>query len=146
MDLKNDHSNKVNEQEDRYQETLGRRDNFSLHATLSILSFLIFGLLPPVVYGFSFRKSDDRDLKLAAVGGASLFCIILLAIGKAHVQRKQPKPDTSTVLYFFCTGLMASSASYVAGDLINKLLQRICGFESNLPFPELKPATTWASY
>ncbi|KAJ6764626.1 MEMBRANE PROTEIN OF ER BODY-LIKE PROTEIN [Salix koriyanagi] len=101
MDLKNDHS-------DRYQETLGRRDNFSLHAALSILSFLIFGLLPPVMYGFSFRKSDDRDLKLAAVGGASLFCIILLAIGKAHTQRKQPKPYISTIFYFFCTGLMAS--------------------------------------
>ncbi|KAJ6376260.1 hypothetical protein OIU77_001092 [Salix suchowensis] len=146
MDLKNDHSNTVNEQEDRYQETLGRRDNFSLHATLSILSFLIFGLLPPVMYGFSFRKSDDTDLKLAAVIGASLFCIILLAIGKAHIQRKQPKPYISTVLYFFCTGLMASGASYVAGDLISKLLQKISGFESNLSFPELKPATTWASY
>ncbi|KAJ6418936.1 hypothetical protein OIU84_002164 [Salix udensis] len=146
MDLKNDHSNKVNEQEDRYQETLGRRDNFSLHATLSILSFLIFGLLPPVVYGFSFRKSDDRDLKLAAVGGASLFCIILLAIGKAHIQRKQPKPYISTVLYFFCTGLMASGASYLVGDLISKLLQKISGFESNLPISELKPTTAWASY
>ncbi|XP_052302101.1 uncharacterized protein LOC18096607 isoform X3 [Populus trichocarpa] len=143
VDLKNDRSNQVNEQEDRYQETLGRRDNFSLHATLSILSFLIFGLLPPVMYGFSFRKSDDRDLKLAAVDGASLFYIILLAIGKAHIQRKQPKPYISTVLYFFCIGLMASGASYVVGDLISKLLQKISGFESNLPFPELK---TWASY
>jgi len=149
VDLKNDRSNQVNEQEDRYQETLGRRDNFSLHATLSILSFLIFGLLPPVMYGFSFRKSDDRDLKLAAVDGASLFCIILLAIGKAHIQRKQPKPYISTVLYFLCIGLMASGASYVVGDLISKLLQKISGFESNLPFPELKPTeptTTWASY
>ncbi|KAH8492338.1 hypothetical protein H0E87_021775 [Populus deltoides] len=149
VDLKNDRSDQVNEQEDRYQETLGRRDNFSLHATLSILSFLIFGLLPPVMYGFSFRKSDDRDLKLAAVGGASLFCIILLAIGKAHIQRKQPKPYISTVLYFFCTGLMASGASYLVGDLISNLLQKISGFESNLPFPELKPTeptTAWVSY
>ncbi|XP_011005395.1 PREDICTED: uncharacterized protein LOC105111661 isoform X4 [Populus euphratica] len=149
VDLKNDRSNQVNEQEDRYQETLGRRDNFSLHATLSILSFLIFGLLPPVMYGFSFRKSDDRDLKLAAVDGASLSCIILLAIGKAHIQRKQPKPYISTVLYFFCIGLMASGASYVVGDLIGKLLQKMSGFESNLPFPELKPTEptmTWASY
>jgi len=136
VDLKNNRSNQVNEQEDRYQKTLGRRDNFSLHATLSILSFLI-RLLPPVMYGFSFRKSDDRDLKLAAV------------IGKAHIQRKQPKPYTSTVLYFFCIGLMASGASYVVGDLISKLLQKISGFESNLPSPELKPTeptTTWASY
>ncbi|KAJ6881047.1 hypothetical protein NC651_027786 [Populus alba x Populus x berolinensis] len=149
VDLKNDRSNQVNEQEDRYQETLGRRDNFSLHATLSILSFLIFGLLPPVMYGFSFRKSDDRDLKLAAVGGASLFCIILLATGKAHIQRKQPKAYISTVLYFVCIGLMASGASYVVGDLIDKLLQKISGFESNSAFPELKPTeptTTWASY
>ncbi|XP_011003328.1 PREDICTED: membrane protein of ER body-like protein isoform X1 [Populus euphratica] len=147
VDLKNDRSNQVNEQEDRYQETLGRRDNFSLHATLSILSFLIFGLLPPVMYGFLFRKSDDGDLKLAAVGGASLFCIILLAVGKAHIQRKQPKPYISTALYFFSIGLMASGASFIAGDLISKLLQKISGFESNL-LQVLKPSepATWASY
>ncbi|KAF9667223.1 hypothetical protein SADUNF_Sadunf15G0000200 [Salix dunnii] len=147
MDLKNDCSNQVNEQEDRYQETLGRRDNFSFHATVSILSFLVFGLLPPVMYGFLFLKSDDTYLKLAAVGGASLFCIILLAVGKAYIQRKQPKPYISTVLYFFSIGLMASGASYVAGDLINKLLQKISGFESNL-LQELKPSepVTWASY
>ncbi|KAI5561628.1 hypothetical protein BDE02_15G000100 [Populus trichocarpa] len=147
VDLKNDRSNQVNEQEDRYQETLGRRDNFSFHATVSILSFLVFGLLPPVMYGFLFRKSDDRDLKLAAVGGASLFCIILLAAGKAHIQKKQPKPYISTALYFFSIGLMASGASYIAGDLIGKLLQKIGGFESNL-LQELKPSgpATWASY
>ncbi|KAL3570420.1 hypothetical protein D5086_027669 [Populus alba] len=147
VDLKNDRSNQVNEQEDRYQETLGRRDNFSFHATVSILSFLVFGLLPPVMYGFSFRKSDDRDLKLAAVGGASLFCIILLAVGKAHVQRKQPKPYIRTALYFFSIGLMASGAAYIAGDLIGKLLQKIDRFESNL-LQELKPSepATWASY
>ncbi|XP_061952391.1 membrane protein of ER body-like protein isoform X2 [Populus nigra] len=147
VDLKNDRSTQVNEQEDRYQETLGRRDNFSFHATVSILSFLVFGLLPPVMYGFLFRKSDDRDLKLAAVGGASFFCIILLAVGKAHIQRKQPKPYISTALYFFSIGLMASGASYIAGDLIGKLLQKIGGFESNL-LQELKPSepATWASY
>ncbi|KAJ6294711.1 hypothetical protein OIU76_022732 [Salix suchowensis] len=147
MDLKNDRSNQVNEQEDRYQETLGRRDNFPFHATVSILSFLVFGLLPPVMYGFLFLKSDDRDLKLAAVGGASLFCIILLAFGKASIQRKQPKPYISTALYFFSIGLMATGASYIAGDLISKLLQKISGFESNL-LQELKPSepATWASY
>ncbi|CAK7324322.1 unnamed protein product [Dovyalis caffra] len=145
MDLKNLGSNEVNEQEDRYQKTLGRRDNFSLHATVSVLSFLIFGLLPPVIYGFSFRKSDDRDLKLAAVGGASLICIILLAIGKAHVQSK---PYFSTVFYFFSTGVIASGASYIAGDLISKLLQKISGFESSLSFPDLKPTepAAWAIY
>ncbi|KAJ6677467.1 MEMBRANE PROTEIN OF ER BODY-LIKE PROTEIN [Salix viminalis] len=147
MDLKNDRSNQVNEQEDRYQETLGRRDNFPFHATVSILSFLVFGLLPPVMYGFLFLRSDNRDLKLAAVGGASLFCIILLAFGKASIQRKQPKPYISTALYFLSIGLMASGASYVAGDLISKLLQKISGFESNL-LQELKPSepATWASY
>ncbi|KAL7162971.1 hypothetical protein ACSBR2_039136 [Camellia fascicularis] len=57
-ELKNDRyegvsSLQVTERLDKYQELLGRRENFLLHATVAILSFLIFGLLPPVIYGFS---------------------------------------------------------------------------------------------
>ncbi|KAJ6775707.1 MEMBRANE PROTEIN OF ER BODY-LIKE PROTEIN [Salix purpurea] len=121
MDLKNDHSNKVNEQEDRYQETLGRRDNFSLHATLSILSFLIFGLLPPVVYGFSFRKSDDRDLKLAAVGGASFLHHIACYREGPHSEETTQAIHQHCIILLFAPGLWPQGASYLVGDLISKL-------------------------
>lgn len=156
-DLKNDHhggsSSEPNEQvEDRYAKTLGRRENFPLHATVAILSFLIFGLIPPVIYGFSFRKSDNRDLKLAAVGGASLVCVMLLAIGKAHV-RRQARNYVGTVLYYASIAVMASGASYIAGDLLNMLWEKLGWSDSqpsssvSLSFPTAKPVNpAWASY
>ncbi|WRX19205.1 hypothetical protein QQP08_011692 [Theobroma cacao] len=144
-ELKNDKppgaSTEVNV-EDRYQVVLGRRQNFVLHVTVAILSFLIFGLVPPIVYGFSFRKSDDKDLKLAAVAGASLVCIILLALGKGHV-RKPHRAYFRTVSYYVALGFMASGISYVAGELIKKLLEKLGLFEStsavSAPFLETIP-------
>lgn len=41
--------------QDRYQELLGRRANFLLHAVVAVLSFLIFGSVPLVVYGLLIR-------------------------------------------------------------------------------------------
>ena len=98
--------------------------------TVAILSFFIFGLVPPVVYGFSFRQSDDKDLKLAAVAGASLVCIILLALGKGHF-RKPHRTYFRTVLYYVAMGIMASGISYLVGQLIKKLLEQLGLFESS---------------
>ncbi|KAJ4832490.1 hypothetical protein Tsubulata_000038 [Turnera subulata] len=155
-DLKNDHhggtSSGERNQQDRYRKTLGRREHFPLHATLVIISFLIFGLLPPIVYGFAYRESDNRDYKLAAVGIASLVCIMLLAIGKAHVQTP-PKKYISTIFYYISIGVAASGASYVAGDLIDKLLEKLGWLHSqpssavNFSFPASKPVgQAWAFY
>ncbi|KAI4383181.1 hypothetical protein MLD38_009050 [Melastoma candidum] len=74
------------ETEDQYTELLGNRRHIFLHASIVILSFIVFGAVAPVTYAFSFRKSDSRDYKLAAVAGASVFCILLLAIGKAYLK------------------------------------------------------------
>ncbi|XP_047321477.1 uncharacterized protein LOC124925497 isoform X10 [Impatiens glandulifera] len=115
---------------DRYLELLGCRENFWIQATVGILSFLIFGMIPPVTYGFSFRKSDDMDFKLAAVATASLLCIALLASGKAYIQRQPAKGYVKTVVYYIIMGFMASGISYVAGDLIKKLLEKLGLFES----------------
>ncbi|KAM7467602.1 hypothetical protein LguiB_015164 [Lonicera macranthoides] len=141
-------SNQVSEQVDRYQELLGRRSDFTLHAVVAVSSFLIFGLLPPVIYGFSFRKSNDRDLKLVAVAAGSLVCIILLAVGKAYV-RRPPKSYFKTVMYFVIMGIMASGASYIAGGLIMKLLEKLGLFEPSQGVSVLKPGLVnpaWASY
>ncbi|KZV38811.1 hypothetical protein F511_32693 [Dorcoceras hygrometricum] len=102
---------------DRYQELLGRRQNFKLHAIVCILSYLVFGLMPIVVYGFSFRQSEERELKLLVVGAASLLCIIGLSIGKAYVCRP-PKAYVKTVVNFVILGFMASGISYAAGVLV----------------------------
>ena len=108
---------------DRYEEHLGKRDNFILHAFFAILSFLVFGLVPPVVYGFTFHESNDKDLKLAAVAAASLICIIILAFAKAYTQK--PCKYLKTVTYYITVGLGVSGASYLAGQLINKLLEKL---------------------
>ncbi|KAK1570794.1 hypothetical protein Q3G72_007093 [Acer saccharum] len=157
-ELKKDHSeetsNQINVQDGRYQRLLGQEQNFSRHAVVVILSFLIFGLLPPVIYGFSFRKSDDRDLKIAAVAGSSLVCIVLLAVAKGHVQ-KPPRSYFKTVLYYVSIGVTASGISYVVGDLFEKLMEKLGLFVSSkevmIPFLEtdlintnMEPA--WSSF
>ncbi|XP_027337097.1 membrane protein of ER body-like protein [Abrus precatorius] len=120
---------------DRYNELLGQRENFFLHAFVAILSFIVFGLVPPVVYGFSFLESDDKDFKLAAVAGASLLCITMLSIGKAYIKRPNSYLTYfQTVLYYVTTGAVASVLSYLAGDLVKTLVEKLGWFESTPPF------------
>lgn len=143
-------SNQITEQRDRYKELLGRRQNFVLHAIVAIISYLIFGLVPPVVYGFSFRKSDDKQLKLVVVGAASLVCILVLAIGRAYIQRP-PKPYLKTVINFVILGFMVSGVSYAAGELVERLLEKLGLFKastvSNLVVPDMRSTGSgWASY
>ncbi|XP_035547601.1 membrane protein of ER body 2-like [Juglans regia] len=137
LELKNDQSRVTSDETDdeqeaagRYQEVLGQKRNFILHASVAVLSFLVFGLVPPVVYGFSFYKSDERSLKMAAVAAASLACITVLANAKAYVQ----KPPNwyiyvTTVLHYVVLGVGAAGISYLAGFLLNKLIQKLGWFE-----------------
>ncbi|KAK7304521.1 hypothetical protein VNO77_42402 [Canavalia gladiata] len=123
--------NNTHESMDQYNQLLGQRENFYLHGFIAILSFIVFGLVPPLVYGFSFRESDDKDFKLVAVAGASLLCITLLSIAKAYIKR----PNTyltyfQTVLFYVSTGAVASVLSYLAGNLGKKLLENLGWFES----------------
>ena len=132
---------------DQYHELLGQRRNFLLHAVFAILSYFTFGLLPPVVYGFSFQKSDDRDLKLVAVAVVAVLGIIILAAGKAYIQRA-PRPYVKTVVYYVVTALMASGVSYAAGNLINMFLKKFGAFQPNLvvTLPETTEPAAWASF
>ncbi|ESW06123.1 hypothetical protein PHAVU_010G021600 [Phaseolus vulgaris] len=140
------------EQVDRYIELLGQKENFILHAFIAIISFLVFGLVPPVVYGFSFGESGDKDFKLAAVAAASLLCITLLSIAKAYIKR----PNSyftyfKTVLYYISTGAVASLLSYIAGDLVKELIENLGWFDSVSNFSMQIPGigvqqTGWGSY
>ncbi|CAN0880441.1 Membrane protein of ER body 2 [Linum grandiflorum] len=128
LDLKHDYSRfSAVQEEDCYQKTLGKRENFALHFSAAILSFLVCGLLPTVTYGFTFQTGSNGDInkeeKLIAAGGVSLLCIILLAIGKAHIQNKQQlKGYAGTVIYFFSIWMATSGTCYLVGDLIKKLI------------------------
>ncbi|KAL1547329.1 hypothetical protein AAHA92_23820 [Salvia divinorum] len=144
-------SNEVTEQADRYRQLLGRRQNFALHAFVAIIAYIVFGLVPPVVYGFSFRGSDDKQMKLLMVAAASLVCILVLTVGKAYVQRP-PKPYLQTVMTFLIVGISVSGVSYAAGGLVERLLEKLGLFEpssaaANLLVPEMRSVGSgWASY
>ncbi|XP_058745393.1 membrane protein of ER body-like protein [Vicia villosa] len=115
---------------DRYNEVLGQRKNFILHAFIAILSFIIFGLIPPVVYGFTFRENDEKDFKLAAVAGASLICITLLSILKAYIKRPNSYLTYfQTVFFYVSTGGVATVLSYLAGDMMKKIIEKLGWFE-----------------
>ncbi|KAG8381640.1 hypothetical protein BUALT_Bualt06G0142600 [Buddleja alternifolia] len=149
-EVANQVSNQVPKQRDRYKQLLGRRENFILHAVVAIISYIIFGLVPPLVYGFSFRKTNDKELKLLVVAASSLLCIVPLAIGRAYVSRP-PKPYLQSVTTFVILGFMVSGVSYAAGILVERLLEKLGLFESssisNLLLPEMaKGGSAWASY
>ncbi|KAI3978173.1 hypothetical protein MKX01_013004 [Papaver californicum] len=163
-ELKSDRHERVTEVEDkkvdRYEELLGRRHNFPRHATVAVLSYLVFGLLPPIIYGFSFRDSNNKDYKILTVAAVSLICIILLAIGKAHTHRP-PRSNSSyikTILYFVSIGLAASGLSFVLGQVVKKLLERFALLEPHATFspsssfllgqtiPSIAESSAWSSY
>jgi len=143
------------EQVGHYWLELGRRRKYRLHMVVAILSYILFGLLPPVIYGLSFRMSNNRENKMMAVAAASLMCIGLLAIAKAHVKR--PRTYIATLLYYLSIGFSSSGLSYVAGVLITRLLAHFGlinqgGASAPAP-PSLlfsqamgADAATWASY
>ncbi|KAI7984079.1 Membrane protein of ER body-like protein [Camellia lanceoleosa] len=137
-------------EESRYKVLLGQTNNFLLHATVAVLAFLIFGLIPPVTYGFSFRQTDDKDLKLVVVATTSLLCIAILAIGKAYIQKK-PNSYIKTVLYYIGMAVMASGISYAAGELIKRLVEKLGWFDSSvavtLSVPQVQSVNpAWGSY
>lgn len=151
-DLRYGETSKTNE--NRYKEHLGGKEHFLLHATLAVLSYLVFGLIPPVMYGFTFRASDDRDYKILAVATASLLCIAILAIAKAYTRGEQKfMAYFKTILYYVISAVMVSGIAYAVGDLVNKLLERLgwlnppATVEPQL-FSQAKSfnPTSWASY
>ncbi|XP_021762436.1 membrane protein of ER body-like protein isoform X1 [Chenopodium quinoa] len=135
---------------EHYEQQLGRPGHFLLHATIAIISYLVFGLMSPIIYGFSFYKSDNKYLKLAALAAVSLVCITLLSTGKAYVQRP-PKAYMKTVFSYISLGIMVAGPGYIAGDLANMLLKKFEVFGSsssgNMSVIEAKVVKgAWSSY
>ncbi|XP_078161976.1 membrane protein of ER body-like protein isoform X2 [Carex rostrata] len=118
----------------RYWALLGRKGHFGLHATVAVVSYIFFGLLPPLVYGFTFRETDDSEYKLIAVAITSLVCIAILSIGKAHARPR--RTYFTTMLYYLTIGVSASGLSYVAGMLLKQLIESLGLFDQgSLPAP-----------
>ncbi|KAJ4776683.1 Vacuolar iron transporter (VIT) family protein [Rhynchospora pubera] len=118
----------------RYWALLGRKGHFGLHASVAIISYIFFGLLPPLVYAFSFRKMDNSEYKTIAVAASSLVCIAILSLGKAHVRPR--RTYFTTMLYYITIGVSASGLSYVAGMLLKQLIESLGLFdEGSSPVP-----------
>ncbi|KAH9611312.1 hypothetical protein KSS87_023674 [Heliosperma pusillum] len=117
---------------EHYEAQLGRPGHYMLHAVVAIISYLVFGLMSPIIYGFSFRKSDNKDYKLATLAATAIACIALLSAAKAYV-RNPPKGYIKTVFYYISLGFMVSGLGYVAGDTINMLLKKLGVFDPRAP-------------
>ncbi|XP_072995815.1 membrane protein of ER body-like protein isoform X4 [Typha latifolia] len=117
----------------RYWMLLGRRGNFRLHAIVAILSYILVGILPPLIYGFSFQKSNNREYKLIAVAAASLLCVAPLAIGKAHVYPQ--KTYIKTLSYYLGLGITVAGLSYVAGVMLTRLVDKLGLVDQNSSAP-----------
>ncbi|KAG8094158.1 hypothetical protein GUJ93_ZPchr0012g21686 [Zizania palustris] len=119
------------EQVGHYWVQLGRRSKSRRHVFMAMLSYILFGLLPPVIYGLSFRGGGgggggEREKKMVAVVAASLACIALLAVGKAHVKTPpRSRSYVKTVVYYLSIAVSSSGLSYFAGVLITMLLARL---------------------
>ncbi|XP_074319094.1 membrane protein of ER body-like protein [Silene latifolia] len=111
-----------------YEDQLGQPGHFLMHATIAVISYLVFGLISPLIYGFSFYKSDNKYLKLAALAASSFVCITVLSTGKAYAQRP-PKAYLKTVFYYISLTVTVSGIAYVAGNLISILLKNLLVFE-----------------
>ncbi|XBI92069.1 hypothetical protein VPH35_029228 [Triticum aestivum] len=79
---------------------------------LALLSHMVFGSLPPVLCGLSFRESNDGENKMMNVADASLACIALRAM-----------PYFKTLIYYLTIAVSLSRILYVAGVLITRLLK-----------------------
>lgn len=136
-ELKSAHDAEAASQRDeragRYWEKLGKRKYFRRHVFFAILSYIIFGVLPPLIYGFSFRESDNKEYKLMVVASASLFFVALLAIGKAHVRPQ--KGYIKSLFYYLGIAAPASGLSYVAGVMIDRLFVEFGLFDTTATAP-----------
>ncbi|KAH9606716.1 hypothetical protein KSS87_003780 [Heliosperma pusillum] len=134
----------------QYEDQLGQPGHFLMHAVIAVISYLVFGLMSPLIYGFSFYKSDNKYLKLATLAASSLMFITALSTGKAYVQRP-PKAYLKTVFYYISLTVAVSGIAYVAGNLISILLKNLSVFESetsnSMPALEARLLNgPWSSY
>ncbi|CAI9768685.1 unnamed protein product [Fraxinus pennsylvanica] len=125
-----------NEQTDRYEELIGRKERFLLHFTFAILSFLLFGLIPPAVYGLAFKLTDNNEYTIIAVAAASLICVLLLSTGKAYCQGDKGFGEyLKTISYYVSNAVAVSGVAYGIGDGIKILVQKLGWFEPSTPTP-----------
>nr|XP_043637588.1 uncharacterized protein LOC122608555 [Erigeron canadensis] len=116
-----------------YTEQLGRVNYFPFHATLATLSFIIFGMIPPSTFVFSFIKTNDKKLAIWVVSAVSLLCLSLLAIFKAYVITSITYrfKYVRTVLWYQVIALGVSICSYLASKMVKGSIEDIGLFNTS---------------
>ncbi|KAG0555238.1 hypothetical protein KC19_12G154700 [Ceratodon purpureus] len=105
----------------RFQQSVGPR--FWINGFLAMISFLFFGALPVLAFGFSFRELNDHDYKMVATVVVSTIAIIFLGCGKVAAKMT----DLSyrrTLTTLISTGIVAAVAGFYTGEYISKLLEK----------------------
>ncbi|KAL2622300.1 hypothetical protein R1flu_002505 [Riccia fluitans] len=100
--------------------------SYRVNGFLAAFAYLLFGLLPPVTYGFSFRDKTNRDWKMGATCFVAIVSLVLLGWAKARVTAQKPFMVITTLI---TTGFVAAITSYKVGDYVSRLLQEL-GFDS----------------
>nr|PNR28953.1 hypothetical protein PHYPA_027645 [Physcomitrium patens] len=110
----------------RFRESVGPR--FWVNGPLAMLSFLVFGPLPALAFGLSFRQSNGHDYKMAVTVVVSTVALALLGFGK--VASKMTKLSyTRTVSTLIITGVVAAVVGFYSGYYISKLLESFGTFD-----------------
>ncbi|KAH6824622.1 hypothetical protein C2S53_010718 [Perilla frutescens var. hirtella] len=135
----------------KYKELLGHgKEHFIFHATFTMLSYLVFGLIAPTTYGFAFRESDNKDYKMIVVFIVSFACIFILAMAKAYVIKEKEKVScyVKTTRIYLSMTVIASGVAYALGYFIQVLMLKLNLFKSareTICVVSESPAV-WASY
>lgn len=99
---------------DPYEELLGKRNKVILHCFVVLISFIFFGVIPPLFYGFSFKITDKGRYQEAAIFvAASLVCVISLSFAKAYAFGMD---KLKTVAAYTGIAIGGSALSFVASQ------------------------------
>ncbi|CAN6915396.1 unnamed protein product [Brassica oleracea] len=99
---------------DPYEELLGKRNKVILHCFVVLISFIFFGVIPPLFYGFSFKITDKGRYQEAAIFvAASLVCVISLSFAKAYAFGMD---KLKTVAAYTGIAIGGSAVSFVASQ------------------------------
>ncbi|KAJ0251525.1 Glycine-rich protein family [Hirschfeldia incana] len=100
--------------EDPYEELLGKRNRVILHCVVVLVSFIFFGVIPPLFYGFSFKITDNGYYQEVAIFvAASLICVISLSFAKAYAFGMD---KLKTVAAYTGIAIGGSALSFVASQ------------------------------
>ncbi|VVA95571.1 unnamed protein product [Arabis nemorensis] len=107
--------------EDPYQILLGNRINVKLHCFVVVASFIFFGVIPPLFYGLSFKRSNKKHYKAVVVFVVSLLCVIFLSFAKAYAFDMD---ILKTMFEYTGIAIGASTLSFVTSKIVSGMLEK----------------------